>query len=79
MKSVKVEIVNPEINWSKIQLLRTSDGDVVLSNGNHKGGVFEGTAVNTVIGSHFSVGYYSDSWNKSAFKPFDGKIELSNS
>lgn len=79
MKSVKLNACNPEINWNKVQLLQGDSGNrIVMSTGKHNDGNFSGTVVFSDGSHHYKTGVYSECWVKAAFKPFNGRIELSN-
>jgi hypothetical protein len=65
---VKFEHIYTEIDWDKQQLLVSKNSDVVvLTNGEHKLGLFEGLSIDTNP-------EFSKEWNKSNFKKFYGTI-----
>ncbi len=77
---MKTEIIDecdkePYIHWGERQLL-ISGAQIILATGAHNSTLFEGVRVYGVGDS--IIGYYTDTWSKSLFKPFNGTIKLSN-
>lgn len=62
------------INWAKPQwFINTNRDKIVLSNGNHGGGVFSGICLPC---STWIDGNYSDAWDKSSFTPLTKDLTI---
>lgn len=75
---MKVEVnntqKNEQVDWSKNPQLVVSDEHIVLTSENQIG-AYESDCF---VGTQIKTGYWSNSWTKSVFKPFHGKITLQN-
>jgi hypothetical protein len=80
IKHEKIDTAKPEkekeqeIDWSKKgQLVVYEDNEtsfVVKTDGTHIGTSFGGKVTKNIKGNYWSVGYVSNGWNKSSFKPY---------
>ena len=73
---MKTEIVSGEVNpkeidWSKVQLVKSDAGKIVLTNGDYVTNVFDKTFAGTILVSDgsYQVGHFSDSWSQPSFQP----------
>jgi hypothetical protein len=79
---MKVTVNNLEkeetIDWNKVQLVVSKYGEIVLTTIDKQSDChFEGTVI-FVENTLFNIGYHSEKWVKSKFKPFHGSITLQN-
>jgi hypothetical protein len=75
---MKIEVENAQqneqVDWTKNPQLVISDDFVVLVHKNQ----IEAYSDSSFIGTRLNKGTYSNAWSKREFKPFHGKITLSN-
>ena len=69
-KKMKTTILNKEVNeeidWSKPQWVISEDGIIILTSGRHSVDYFKGHCLPC---NDYPNGEFSDTWNKSYFKP----------
>ena len=64
-----------KIDWNKPQkVISKTNGIVLITNGLHSTNCFEGTCIYNNKGAQVFVGYYSKSWIKDIFIPFEESI-----
>jgi hypothetical protein len=78
---MKIEVENAQqneqVDWTKNPQLVCCGSEIYLVHSNQSGSKSENHFTATRIDSGI-ISHYSNSWIKSAFKPFHGKITLSN-
>jgi hypothetical protein len=78
---MKVTVNNLEkeetIDWNKVQLVVSDNGNIVFSNQSTSTEHFEGICLERGDSCNKN-GSYSKLWVKSMFKPFHGSIKLQN-
>lgn len=78
---MKSRIVNqqketPTIDWSKKQIVKSTDDLIVLTTGKHKDGLFSGVIMSTSDDVYSGIGTYAEDWIKESFIPVTTPVTI---